>query len=300
MAATHLKISPFYLPWHQQGVEFLLQEVPVPPQQSLCHASAKPAPPQRMGQQQGRPAATPPKWKGQQQAQQQAQQAQQQGQRQDSQQASQQFTPQTTPQASRTLAGTHTQTLATSQASSASAPNVAPNTAQNTGQNTAQNRLFLPFEQWPAPWQERFQQTKAARVVWTYGNLGHDLCGEASPERRTLLRTILTELGHPPGTHCFWPMSLPSSEDPSTLIPNVPVFWSGVRLFEARVLIILGEEAATSLGYKVYDMPFKEFRKQDKLVILAKDMEVLIEKPHMRSLLLQYLRPHLRQYLQLS
>ncbi len=295
MVAANIAISPFYLPWHQQGVEFLLQENPVPPQQSLCHAKsltqvhAKRQIGQQAGQQIGqRPAPRPFE---QRQPTTQVQQLQQARQGQQGQQYTQAPSPSSFQAQGQRNAPP--QGMPKSQPLSQQMPQQAPQTQK-------QERASLPQEQWPKPWQERFSLTKPARVIWTYENLGHDLCGQANAARRELIRNILKELGHPSGTHSFWPYSLPHAESPEELVANVPVFWSGVRHLEARVLIILGDAAATALGYQVYNMPFKEFRKQDKLVILAKDMDVLMNEPRMYSMLLQYLRPHLRQYLQLS
>ncbi len=292
MATTDVSTALFYQPWKQQGMDFLLQAEPVPAALSLCHTKA--LQPGRATQVQRPAPHTPQAPRAQMthtaqsthtvQATAQQQGAPTHGQKNQAQWQSKHYATQSTHQ------------------SPPPAPLSVPSTAQGQTKpdmsTQGQARLSLPREQWPQDWQARFHATKPARVIWTYWNLGHDLCGEASDARRHLLRKILAELKHPAGTHSFWPMALPQ-ENSAELVPNIPVFWSGVRLLDARVLIILGDAAAKALGYNVYDMPFKEFRKQDKLVILAKDMEVLMEKPHMYSMLMDYLRPHLTQYLQL-
>ncbi len=275
MAATVLNISPFYLPWHQQGIDFLLQDSAVPEQHSLCHAkSLHPMPKPKMAQHNQHYEA-------------------QKARVQNSTPAAQHYGEQKTTTHQVTKSGTN---FTSNQKIAAQTHTAAP--AQITAPAKS-NRVSVPMEQWPHTWQERFRQTKPARVVWTYDTLGHDLCGQASNTRRELLRDILKDLGHPSGTHSFWPISLPDGNEPQNLITNVPVFWAGVRQLEARVLIVLGQSAATTLGYQAYDAPFKEFKSQDKLVFLTRDIETLIKKDHSYTLIIQYLRSHLRQYLQL-
>lgn len=69
----------------------------------------------------------------------------------------------------------------------------------------------LPPAQWPALWQERLKKTAPATVLWTYWALGEDMCVRPNPTRRALLQKLLADLGHPAGTHSFWPTALPAS-----------------------------------------------------------------------------------------
>ncbi|MDR2694862.1 MAG: hypothetical protein LBC79_00580, partial [Deltaproteobacteria bacterium] len=43
---------------------------------------------------------------------------------------------------------------------------------------------------WPTVWRERLQKTRAAPLVWTYWELGGDLCIAPDPQRRDLLQAI--------------------------------------------------------------------------------------------------------------
>lgn len=69
----------------------------------------------------------------------------------------------------------------------------------------------IPPAQWPALWQERLKKTAPASVLWTYWALGEDMCVRPNPTRRALLQKLLADLGHPAGTHSFWPTALPAS-----------------------------------------------------------------------------------------
>ncbi len=103
---------------------------------------------------------------------------------------------------------------------------------------------------WPAPWQELFQRTPKGRVAWTYYGLGFDLCGYPSRERSLRLRELIRYLSLPQGTHTFWPMGLPVRDPEGSVIlePNREIFWQGVHLLGARVLIVMGSPAARGIG----------------------------------------------------
>ncbi len=278
MLTGNITLSPLYLPWQQQGLDFLLQDTPVAPELSLCHAKVL----TRGAIQQT------PQWAPQNAPRQFAQQV--------SKPVAQQQAGQSTASRPMPRAQSSQASPAQGQSTPVSQSNATPPPA--TSKSNA-GRVSLALDQWPAPWQERFAQTKPARVIWTYWNLGHDLCGESSAERRAFLKRILQDLKHPPGTHSFWPHTLPDLSSPEQLQPNIPVFWSGVRQLGARVLVILGEGSAQKLGYDAFDAPFKEFHKQGKLVILVKDMDMLMHNTKTYTTLMQYLRIQLRQYLQL-
>ena len=90
-------------------------------------------------------------------------------------------------------------------------------------------------------------------MLWTYWNLGADLCDPQAPgrqERRQFLQRLLHDLGHPAGTHTFWPSCLPPDADalPSLqeqtggYVPNADVFWSGARQLQARGVVVMEVE----------------------------------------------------------
>ncbi len=338
MAAGSINISPFFLPWQQQGVEFLLQDAPVPAALSLCHArhalppkpAQRPAPMQKPASQQHwqgqggqKPQGQENAWQNQnrqnpnaynpnahgqnthgqnahyqnahhgaapaQASAQQAQRAQQPQQAQAWQQNQRTQQAQQPQQASPWTQKQHA--------------NAAPpaQLRQQTQPATQRAAPHFPAEQWPAHWQERLRLTKPARVIWTYWNLGHDLSGEASDARRTLLRKILTDLKHPAGTHAFWPLAMPNpAASVSGLEAHVPIFWSGVEQLGARVVVVLGADAAQALNFAVQNVPFTQIKHQGRPIILGKDMDELIEKPQVYDRMMTYLRPFLTQYLQLK
>ncbi len=310
MVAGNITISPFFLPWQQQGVEFLLQESPVPVAHSLCHAHAAQAPTtQRQGAstyaaqaqrppQMQRPA--PPTYQQRQEGVQQA------------------------PAYQRTAQNSTTQSHATQRQASPSGQNAQSrhgsqpwNTQGNQGSHENQRQTpqraahpapapqpQAPAQQsqqekfhWPPHWAERLQLTKPGQVVWTYWELGNDLCGEASDARRGLLRKILTDLKHPPGTHTFWPVALPEQ---GSLAAHVPAFWTGADQLGARIIIILGDQATHTLGFETQNIPFSHMRRHGKLIILAKDMDTLIQNPSAYTNMMTYLRPFLTQFLHIS
>ncbi len=309
MVTTNTLISPFLLPWQKQGVDFLLQDTEVEASFSLCHAKASmPAPRKPVPQHDQHPMqrAVPP------------------------QQSPQHVQPYSSPQGgSREAVKARYQ--ATTQGQQPRQPQhrqqQGQNQVQQQGQPWAQKREQMQRQQAPqerqapqrvsapnrvqvpqgafipqdsalnAQWQDRLHRTKAARVLWTYWNLGNDLCGQASPERRALLQQILRDLKHPVGTHSFWPIALPEQ---GVLTPNIPAFWEGAEHLGARVLIVLGDDAAEALGFPLTSIPIKQLKHRGMAIILAKDMDVLIQNPQMYTRTMTYLHPFLTQYLRLN
>ena len=119
-------------------------------------------------------------------------------------------------------------------------------TDQPAGQGKPAAWLPLPPHVWPAPWQTRLEQTRPGPVLWTYWNLGPDMCDPQTPgrlERRQFLQRLLQDLGHPAGTHTFWPSCLPpdpaalpaaATQQESAYVANPDVFWSGAMQLKAR------------------------------------------------------------------
>ena len=56
-------------------------------------------------------------------------------------------------------------------------------TDQPAGQGKPAAWLPLPPHVWPAPWQTRLEQTRPGPVLWTYWNLGPDMCDPQTPGR---------------------------------------------------------------------------------------------------------------------
>ncbi len=111
----------------------------------------------------------------------------------------------------------------------------------------------LPVEDWPEPWRELYARTKKGRIAWTYAKLGSDLLSAAKPQtageeaqgraaRSQALRRILGALGHPAGTHTFWPAQLDLERK-----PEIEIFWSGLQAIGCRGVILLDTDYARLL-----------------------------------------------------
>jgi len=140
----------------------------------------------------------------------------------------------------------------------------------------------LPFEKWPAIWQEQFHKMKKGFFGWTYWNLGADLlaarngCTSADNEqararkaRGQVMARLLRELGHPAGTHTFWPPYLEMSDDAT---PQPELFWSGLKLLGCRGVIIFGSRAARALIPRPGLHPLQQLREKSFQVWIMKDL----------------------------
>ena len=124
----------------------------------------------------------------------------------------------------------------------------------------------LPFEQWPPAWRAlrtRRPMPEHPLVRWTYGGLGDDLTGTPDADRREVIVRMLRMLGHPGGTHVFWPYALPGDVPPA----GASLFWSGVRLFAPRVLLLFGSDARDALAMPRTLLPFSQERLDGRFVI---------------------------------
>ena len=136
-----------------------------------------------------------------------------------------------------------------------------PQSAEQAPETAASVRSWrpLPPHVWPAVWQERLSRTRQGRVVWTYWNLGPDLCEAQAPgkaQRSAFFRRLMQDLAYPAGTSTFWPACLPDpdampaspapaeGEDRPRYQPNADVFWSGVQALHARAVVVMGSVAA--------------------------------------------------------
>lgn len=196
-------------------------------------------------------------------------------------------------------------------------------TAQAAGRTAAQTEaahatepgkaaawLPLPPHVWPAPWQARLEQTRPGPILWTYWNLGPDLCDPQTPgrlERRQFLQRLLKDLGHPAGTHTFWPSCLPP--DPAALPPagppmsdngfaaNADVFWSGAAQLRARGVVVMGSAAANAVALPGGLRPPQQIRHRGKLVWVLWDVDNLLQFDQRYASMLALLREALRHIL---
>ena len=209
------------------------------------------------------------------------------------------------------------------QQAQAHAPVPTEHAAQNTGQHTGQHTgdqatdhakaaawLPLPPHVWPSPWQTRLEQTRPGPVLWTYWNLGPDMCDPQTPgrlERRQFLQRLLQDLGHPAGTHTFWPSCLPP--DPAALptaepqvqdsayMANPDVFWSGAMQLKARGVVVMGSAAARAVALPGGLRPPQQIRHRGKLVWVLWDVDNLLQFDQRYASMLALLRDALRHFL---
>lgn len=168
----------------------------------------------------------------------------------------------------------------------------------------------LPPHVWPAVWQERLSRTRQGRVVWTYWNLGPDLCEAQAPgkaQRSAFFRRLMQDLAYPAGTSTFWPACLldpdamPASpapaegEDRSRYQPNADVFWSGVQALHARAVVVMGSVAARALGLPAGVRPLQQLRHRGTLVWVLWDVEFLLDEPQRYAAMLAFVRRALQQ-----
>lgn len=168
----------------------------------------------------------------------------------------------------------------------------------------------LPPHVWPAVWQERLSHTRQGRVVWTYWNLGPDLCEAQAPgkaQRSAFFRRLMQDLAYPAGTSTFWPACLPDPdampaspapaevEDRSRYQPNADVFWSGVQALHARAVVVMGSVAARALGLPAGVRPLQQLRHRGTLVWVLWDVEFLLDEPQRYAAMLAFVRRALQQ-----
>lgn len=328
MAAGILSLAPHLLPWQQGGVDFLLAQNDLPPEFSLCHA-AQSAPnvpsnvpsvrgganrpgtaarSQTYAQQAGRPA-----------------QAKQHEQAEYAQQVAHVSQP---PQSAHAAPVSHAGQPSRAVPMAQAAPTGRPIQTAHMGQAERQAARRhaqqseaaapppvtaqavapappaappLPPEHWPRPWRERLKATRPAPVVWTYWGLAEDLCGTPHAERRDLLKRLLVDLGHPAGTHTFWPAAMPPASavgpvELSALEAQAQVFWSGVDMLKARAVVVMGSPAVRALELPPRLRPFQQTRHNGRLVVVLRDVDFLVEESQHYDAVREFLRQALAPF----
>lgn len=151
---------------------------------------------------------------------------------------------------------------------------------------------------WPAPWQDRLARTRPGLVAWTYWNLGSDLCDGGQPgkaERGLFFRRLLQDLGHPQGTHTFWPVCLPS--DDRSLRADADIFWSGLQALKARGVILMGSAAAraAALPGRLEPLTHRVFR--GRRVWILRDVDLMLDDAARYGQMLAFLQNALQSFL---
>lgn len=100
---------------------------------------------------------------------------------------------------------------------------------------------------WPPEWEELWNRLSVhcphPVIVWTYPELGDDLSGKSSTERRRVLQSLMRKLRMPKGSHAFWPYTLSSADAGS---PDI--FQAGLHRFNPRTVIIVGDRVVADLA----------------------------------------------------
>ncbi|MDR0816316.1 MAG: hypothetical protein LBN28_02830 [Desulfovibrio sp.] len=180
----------------------------------------------------------------------------------------------------------------------------APNQNQKgqSGLQTAQppDRGPLPQNAWPEEWQKRLAATRPGKIVWTYWELGRDVCLTPNAGRRAFFQRLLTDLGHPAGTHTFWPPCLPADPETSAIPPsplsetgftaNPDVFWSGVNKLGARGVVAMGEAAVKALNLPVAFDGLQQIHHRGYFVWMLQDVGDFLREAKSYRNILEFLR----------
>lgn len=162
----------------------------------------------------------------------------------------------------------------------------------------------LPPHVWPSPWRQQLEKTRPGLVLWTYWNLGLDLCdpqAEGRLERRAFLQKLLQDLAHPAGTHTFWPAGMPVAPEDRTpgtdqsLVPHADAFWSGTSRLGARGVVVMGSAAVKALGLPPGLRPLQQTRYRGHMVWVLWDVDYLQREDQRYASMLAFLRQSLRQ-----
>ncbi|MDR2799897.1 MAG: hypothetical protein LBB52_01345 [Desulfovibrio sp.] len=155
----------------------------------------------------------------------------------------------------------------------------------------------VPPNLWPASWRERLAAARRGRIVWTYRDLGQDLCRKSDVRRRKFFQRLIADLAHPAGTHTFFPVCLPrdcAQDEPTAATRNSGIFWSALGQLEARGVLVMGLEAVKTLDLEK-EMPLWGMTRQhDFFVWRLPEVDAVVHDEKLYSTLLEFLRTALR------
>ncbi len=139
----------------------------------------------------------------------------------------------------------------------------------------------------PSPWENLLQKTPPAPVVWTYAELGEDLCGASDKERAACLRRVISAMNLPRGTSAFWPVSLPDCRQ----APEGRFFQKGLASLSPKAVILLGTEAVQRSGLPL-SLPghFMQTVHQGRLYVLVPSFKEFAGRQDMEDRICRYLR----------
>lgn len=163
-----------------------------------------------------------------------------------------------------------------------------PTPAAGEGAKTPARPLYFTSRQWPADcpekWGALMGRSRPAKILWTYYALGDDMLGTdpARKERGDFLRRLLGDLGHPRGTHGFWPMAIDGE-------PRPDLFFAGAQKLGARGIVVFGSRAATGLGIRGA-RPLLQIPAQGRLIMVLWELDALTRQETNYGATLAFLR----------
>ncbi len=206
---AYANVNPFILSWKQQGLEYLLSESVAPENVSLCNTHANSARKAKNDQLK--------------------------------QEVSGRFTGadnQVSPAYVQSSVERNWSKVKERVSSETQKQEKLDSVTQKTEENT-----IMPL---PSAWKERLDKTVATSVLFSYLELGYDLYGQVDANRRHLFLQLITkDLKQPANAYSFWPVALPES---GTLVPDATAYWNGVKILNARGVVIFGEKSAQAVG----------------------------------------------------
>ncbi len=142
----------------------------------------------------------------------------------------------------------------------------------------------------PTPWADLWVKLHPPyAMVWTYWQLAEDLGGRPDAQRRQLFRTILSKLGWPRGSVAFWPLSAYDGRDHQI---RLDLFWSGVQVIQAQIVVVFGVPAFQALFSKARpSFGFTTTRSGLQIVHVPGPDDMLPDKREMKNLAWNMLYP---------
>lgn len=195
--------------------------------------------------------------------------------------------PRTSPVSPKHAASSRPKTSAPAAENSRSFTVATKNSPQVAKEKPQPQLQILPTEAWPEVWRTMLSATKKGLFAWTYLGLGQDLHdakkpgGDAAREKQRLargnfLRRLLADLGHPAGTHTFWPLDMPVDKGN---MPRGDIFWSALQLLGCRGVVVMGSAAAKIIVPDEKLKPLMQLRKHGMFIWILRDIDDLTNAP---------------------
>lgn len=140
-------------------------------------------------------------------------------------------------------------------------------------------------ESWPLFWRNIYDKTKKGKIAWTYWDLGRDLLfggNSSNPEenerckkRGQLLRKLFKDL-NTHGQNVLWPVAVPENAQSQNNAINLDIYWSGLRYFGCRAVVLMGSPVAWPILEQKNLKPFTAITKNGYHIWILRDIEALV------------------------